>query len=96
MLKKTLTLVFALSMVMGATTATLTTEQQTDLEVVCKFGGPGNYNSDTACSEICRQQGNAGGSCNKEKQLCICESKQQQAKAKSGAEVKHDSDDEKN
>ncbi|KAI7873783.1 hypothetical protein K492DRAFT_200460 [Lichtheimia hyalospora FSU 10163] len=95
MLKKTLALVFALSMVMGTTTAALTNEQQTDLEVVCTYGNPPPDIANFACSDICRQQGNASGSCDEEG-VCNCKSKQQKAKPNNDAEVKHDSDDEKN
>lgn len=94
MLKKTIALAFALSMIIGTTTA-LTSEQQVDLDAVCKYAGDG-INADIACADICRQQGNPdGGKCDA-KDVCQCTPKKQPAKSKSDAEAKHDKDDERN
>lgn len=92
MLKKTLALVFALSMIIGTTSAGAI-ENQTDLESVCNFANGDKTVANIACSETCRRQGNASGSCDA-KNICKCVPKKQSAKG--GAESKHDEDDDKN
>lgn len=94
MLKKTIALAFALSMIIGTTTA-ITAEQQVELDATCKYAGDG-INADIACAEICRRQGNPdGGKCDADK-VCQCITKKQAPKSKSDAEAKHDKNDERN
>ncbi|KAJ8661378.1 hypothetical protein O0I10_002644 [Lichtheimia ornata] len=94
MLKKTIALVFALSMIIGTTTASISHEQEVDLDAVCKFA-QGDLVPDIACADVCRQQGNTGGKCDAQK-VCQCTPKKQAPKSKSDAEAKHDKDDERN